>query len=154
MELSERIQQDLVAAMKARAELQLATLRMMKTAVKNLQIELGRAPTDAEVQQVLGTLIKQRQDSAQQFLDGGRAELAEREKAEIVVIEGYLPRALSLADIEQTVRETIASTGASSPGDMGMVMKSAMAHFQARQQRVDGKQVSETVKRLLSAGKP
>lgn len=151
MSLSERIQQDMVAAMKARTELRLSTLRMMKTAVKNREIEHRRSLEDQEVQQVLATLIKQREDSASQFLAGGRAELAAKEKAEITIIEEYLPRSLSAAEIEATVRAAIAETGAASAKDMGMAMKAAMARFQAAQQRVEGKLVSETVKRLLTS---
>lgn len=150
MPLSERIQQDLVAAMKGRDELRLATLRMVKTAIKNREIELRHPLDDAQTAQVLATLIKQRDDSATQFLAGGRAELAERERQEIGVIEEYLPKALSPAEVEAGVRAAIAATGASSAKDMGAVMKAAMAEFQARQQRVEGKLVSETAKRLLS----
>lgn len=150
MPLSERIQQDLVAAMKGRDELRLATLRMVKTAIKNREIELRHPLDDAQAAQVLATLIKQRDDSATQFLAGGRAELAERERQEIGVIEEYLPKALSPAEVEAGVRAAIAAIGASSAKDMGAVMKAAMAEFQARQQRVEGKLVSETAKRLLS----
>ncbi len=149
MGLSERIQQDLVAAMRERAELRLSTLRMMKAAIKNREVEARRSLEEAEIQQVLGTLIKQREDAAAQFAAGGRAELAAKEKEEIGIIEGYLPRALSAEEIEATVRAAIAESGARSAQDMGKAMKAAMARFQAAQQRVDGKQVSEAVKRLL-----
>lgn len=149
MGLSERIQQDLVAAMRERAELRLSTLRMMKAAIKNREIEARRSLDEAETQQVLGTLIKQREDSAAQFLAGGRAELAAKEKEEIGIIEAYLPRALTAEEVEATVRAAIAECGANSAKDMGKAMKAAMARFQAAQQRVDGKQVSEAVKRLL-----
>lgn len=154
MGLAERIQHDLMAAMKQRdlpgAEVRLATLRMMKAAVKNRQVEVRHEPDDAEVQQVLTTLIKQREDAATQFAAGGRPELAERERAEMVVIEAYLPPALGADDIEAEVRAAIASIGASSPKDMGAVMKAAMARLHARGARVDGKQVSEAAKRLLA----
>lgn len=156
MSLSERIQHDLVAAMKGREELRLATLRMVKTAVKNKEIELRRPLDDAEAAQVLVTQIKQREDAATQFQAGGRAELAQRERQEIVVIEEYLPKALSAADVEAGVRAAIASiaagsaSGTAGPKDMGAVMKAAMAEFQARQQRVDGKLVSDLAKRLLT----
>ncbi|HUX67558.1 MAG TPA: GatB/YqeY domain-containing protein [Terriglobales bacterium] len=149
MGLSERIQQDLVAAMRERAELRLSTLRMMKAAIKNREVEARRSLEEAEIQQVLGTLIKQREDAAAQFAAGGRAELAAKEKEEIGIIEGYLPRALSAEEVEATVRAAIAESGARSAQDMGKAMKAAMARFQAAQQRVDGKQVSEAVKRLL-----
>lgn len=150
MGLSERIQQDMVAAMKERQELRLSTLRMVKAAIKNREIELRRALEESEVQQVLATLIKQREDAAGQFQAGGRPELAAKEKEEIAIIEGYLPRALTAAEIEATVREAIRESGATSAKDMGKAMKAAMARFQAAQQRVEGKLVSETVKRLLT----
>jgi uncharacterized protein len=150
MGLSERIQQDMVAAMKEREELRLSTLRMVKAGIKNREIEQRRALDDLEVQQVLSTLIKQRQDAAEQFLAGGRAELAAKEKNEIAIIEGYLPRPVAAEEVEASVRAAIAECGASSAKDMGKAMKAAMARFQAAQQRVDGKLVSETVKRLLA----
>jgi uncharacterized protein YqeY len=150
MSLSERIQQDLVAALKGRDELRLATLRMVKTAIKNREIELRHPLDDAQAAQVLTAQIKQRDDAAAQFQAGGRAELAERERQEIGVIEEYLPKALSADQVEAGVRAAIAATGATSPKDMGAVMKAAMAQFQANQQRVDGKMVSDLVKRLLT----
>ncbi len=150
MSLTERIQQDMVAAMKQHAELRLSTLRMAKAALKNREIELRRPLEEAEAQQVFASLIKQRDDAAVQFAAGGRPELAAKEREEIAILESYLPRALSAQEIEAAIRAAIAETGASSPRDMGKAMKAAMAHFQANQQRVDGKQVSETVKRLLT----
>ncbi|MGH7914608.1 MAG: GatB/YqeY domain-containing protein [Candidatus Binataceae bacterium] len=150
MSLSERIQTDLVAAMRARSELRLSTLRMVKAAIKNREVDLRRPLEEPEAQQVLGTLIKQREDAAGQFEAGGRPELAAKEKAEIVIIESYLPQQLSAAEVETAVRAAIAGSGARGPKDMGAVMKATMAGFQAAQQRVDGKLVSETVKRLLA----
>lgn len=152
MGLSEKIQQDLVTALKAKDELRLSTLRMVKSAIQYRAVEALHALDDAEVQKVLGTLIKQRQDAAEQFAAGGRPELADKERKEILIIEEYLPKALSADEIEATVKAAIADTGAAAPGDMGKAMKAAMARFQAAQQRVDGKQVSEAVKRLLSGG--
>ena len=152
MGLSEQIQQDMVAAMKAKEELRLSTLRMVKSAIQYRSVEAMHPLDDAEVQKVLGTLIKQRQDSAEQFTAGGRPELADKERREITIIEEYLPKALSPAEIEATVRAAITETGAAKPADMGKAMKAAMARFQAAQQRVDGKLVSEAVKRLLSGG--
>lgn len=149
MSLAERITQDMTTAMKAREELKLSTLRMVKTAIKYREVERGHALDDNEVMQVLATQIKQREDSAAQFEQGGRPELAEKERAERVIIESYLPRALSSAEIEATVRAAIAETGAREPKQMGAVMKAAMAKFQAAGQRADGKLVSETAKRLL-----
>lgn len=154
MSLADRITQDMTAAMKARAELRLSTLRMVKTALKNREIERRHPLDDAEAQQVLTTLIKQREEAAAQFTAGGRQELADKEKAEIGIIEGYLPRALTGDEIEQGVRAAIAESGAQGPKDMGVAMKAAMARFQAAGQRADGKQVSEMVKRLLAAVPP
>lgn len=151
MTLSEQITQDLTTAMKARDELRLSTLRMVKSALKNREIEFRRPLEEAETQQVLSTLIKQREDAMTQFLAGGRPELASKEKAEKEIIEAYLPKAATPEAVEATVRAVIAETGASSVKDMGAVMKAAMARFQAAGQRVDGKLVSETVKRLLGA---
>ena len=151
MGLTEQVQQDMVAAMKARSELRLSTLRMAKAALKNREIELRHPLDDAEAQQVFASLLKQRDEAALQFAAGGRPELAAKEREEIAILESYLPRALSVAEIEAVVREAIAETGASSARDMGKAMKAAMARFQANQQRVDGKQVSESVKRLLAS---
>jgi len=151
MNLSERIQADMVAAMKERSELRLSTLRMMKAAVKNREIEQRHGLDDPGVQQVLATMIKQRQDSAAQFSAGGRPELAAKENDEIAIIEAYLPQALSGAEIEAGVRAAIAEVGATSAKDLGKVMKAALARFQAGQQRVDGSAVSEAARRLLGA---
>lgn len=150
MPLAEQIQSDLVAALKAHDELRLSTLRMMKSAIQYRKVETGHDLDDAEVHKVLGTMIKQREDSAEQFTAGARPELAAKEKAEIVIIEGYLPRALSPEEVEATVREAIAETGAASPKDLGKAMKAAMARFQAQQQRVDGKLVNAAITRILS----
>lgn len=150
MGIADQISQDMTAAMKARVELRLSTLRMAKTAIKNREIERRRPLEDAEVQQVLSTLIKQREEAAVQFSAGRRQELADKEKAEIGILEAYLPRSLSAAEIEAVVRAAIAESGATGPKDMGTAMKTAMAKFQAAGQRADGKQVSETVKRLLA----
>lgn len=150
MSLTERISQDMVAAMKAREELRLSTLRMAKTALKHREIEKRHPLDDAETMQVLGMLIKQREDSASQFAQGGRPELAEKEKAEIVILNAYLPQALPADAIEAAVAAAIAATGARSAKDMGAVMKAVMAGFQATGARADGKLVSETVKRKLS----
>jgi uncharacterized protein YqeY len=149
MTLSEKINQDLTTALKARDELRLSTLRMVKAALKNREIEHRRPLEEAEAQQVLSTLIKQREDAMTQFQAGGRPELAAKEKAEKELIEAYLPQAASPETVEATVRAVIAETGASSVKDMGTVMKASMARFQAAGERVDGKLVSETVKRLL-----
>jgi len=148
----ERINQDITAAMKARDEHRLTTLRMVKSALKNKEIDKRAALDDQESMAVLNTLIKQRKDSVEQFTKGGRQELADKEAAEIVLIEGYLPKAAGEEEITSVVRAAISEMGSPSMKDMGTVMKNAMAKFSASGTRVDGKVVSETVKKLLSGG--
>lgn len=152
MSLMEQIQKDIVAAMKAREEHKLSTLRMVKTALKNREIEKMAALDDKEAQQVLSTLIKQRKESVEQFTKGGRQEMADKESAEIGLIEAYLPKAAGEAEIAAGVKASIAEMGAPTMKDMGLVMKNAMARFAAAGLRVDGKAVSEAVKAAL-AGK-
>jgi len=146
----EQIQKDIVAAMKARAEERLSTLRMVKTALKNREIDKMAALDDKESQQVLSTLIKQRKESAEQFLKGGRKEMADKETAEIALIETYLPKAAGEEQIVAGVKAVIAEMGSPTMKDMGTVMKNAMARFATEGMRVDGKVVSEAVKRELS----
>lgn len=149
MTISEQVQKDMVAAMRSREELRLSTLRMVKSALKNKEIE-KRGPLDEkEAQQVLSTLIKQRRDSIEQFQKGGRQELAEKEAAEIVIIEAYLPQALGEQEITATVKATIAEMGSPTMKDMGTVMKNVMAKLQAAGARVEGKTVSDIVKKQL-----
>ena len=148
----EQIQKDITAAMKAREEQRLSTLRMVKTALKNREIEKMAPLDDKESQQVLSTLIKQRKESIEQFLKGDRKEMADKEAAEIVFIEAYLPKAASEEQIVAGVKEVIAEMGAPSMKDMGTVMKNVMARFSGAGIRADGKQVSEAVKRLLGGG--
>ena len=152
MTLSEQIQKDIVAAMKAREELRLSCLRMVKSALKNREIEKMAPLDDKESQQVLSTLIKQRKDSVEQFLKGGRKQMADREAAEITLIESYLPKAAAEEEITAGVKAAIAEMGSPTMKEMGAVMKNAMARFAAAGMRVDGKVVSEAVKREL-AGK-
>ena len=152
MPLVDQIQKDITTAMKAREEARLSTLRMVKTALKNREIERMAPLDDKEAQQVLGTLIKQRKDSIEQFTKGGRQEMADKEAAEITVIEAYMPKAASEADIAASVKGVIAEMGAPTMKDMGTVMKNAMAKFATQGMRVDGKVVSEAVKKEL-AGK-
>lgn len=147
--LNERIQSDLVAAMRAREELRLSTLRMAKSALKNREIEKRHPLDDQEARQVLASLIKQREESIAQFQQGGRQDLVDKEKAEIVILETYLPRQLSPEEMSAALDEVLAETGAKSAREMGAVMKAAMARFQAQQARVDGKQLSELVRRKL-----
>ena len=150
MTLSEQIQKDITAAMKARDEQRLSTLRMTKTALKNREIEKMAPLDDKESQQVLSTLIKQRKDSIEQFTKGGRQELADKEAAEIKLIETYLPRAAEEEEIVAGVKAVIGEMGSPTMKDMGSVMKNVMARFSAAGMRVDGKQVSEAVKKELA----
>src|SRR5258705_1268521 len=131
MSLTEQIQKDIVAAMKARAEARLSTLRMVKTALKHREIEKMAPLDDKESQQVLQTLIKQRKDSVEQFQKGGRQEMADKEAAEIILIETYLPKAAGDEQVAAGVRAAIAEMGSPTMKDMGTVMKNAMARFNA-----------------------
>jgi len=148
MTKTEQVQQDMVAAMRARDELRLSTLRLMKSALKNKEIEKRGALDEKEELQVFSTLIKQRKDSIEAFEKGNRPELAKKEAEEIVIIEAYMPKAVSGADVIATVKATIAEMGSPTMKDMGTVMKSVMAKFAGA--RVDGKLVSETVKEELT----
>jgi uncharacterized protein len=152
MSLIEQIQKDITVAMKSREEQRLSTLRMVKTALKNREIEKMAPLDDKESQQVLTTLIKQRKDSIEQFLKGGRKEMADKEAAEITLIEAYLPKAAAEEQVVAGVRAVIAEMGAPTMKEMGAVMKNVMARFAGAGVRVDGKQVSDAVKREL-AGK-
>src|SRR6201997_5635241 len=152
MSLIEHIQKDIVLAMKAREEQRLSTLRMVKTALKNREIDKMAPLDDKEAQAVLTTITKQRKESVEQFTKGGRQEMADKEAAEIVQIESYLPKAAGEAEIEAGVKAAIAEMGAPTMKEMGTVMKNAMAKFNAAGMRVDGKVVSEMVKKEL-AGK-
>ncbi|MGZ4839955.1 MAG: GatB/YqeY domain-containing protein [Terriglobales bacterium] len=150
MSLPEQIQQDIVSAMKARDEHRLSTLRMVKAALKNREIEKMAPLDDKEAQQVLTTLIKQRKDSVEQFTKGGRQEMADKEAAEITLIETYMPKAASEDQVVAGVKAVVAEMGAPTIKEMGTVMKNVMARFAGAGIRVDGKQVSDAVKRELS----
>ena len=145
----QKVEQDLVAAMKGREELRLSVLRMMKTALKLKQVELTRPLEDPEVLAVLRTLVKQRHESAEQFRKGGREELASKEEAEIKIVEEYLPAAASDEEIEAAVMAAIADTGASTAKDLGKVRKAAMATLAGK--NVEGKRVSEKARAKLGA---
>ncbi|HEX2598967.1 MAG TPA: GatB/YqeY domain-containing protein [Terriglobales bacterium] len=153
MTISEQIQKDITAAMKAREEQRLSALRMIKTALKHREVEKMAPLDDKESLQVLSTLIKQRKESADQFRKGGRDQMADKEEAEITLIESYMPKAAGEAEIAAGVKAVIAEMGAPTIKEMGTVMKNVMAHFQAASMRVDGKTVSELVKRELSSAK-
>jgi uncharacterized protein YqeY len=149
MGISDQIQKDMVEAMRSRDELRLSTLRMVKSAIKNKEIDKRAPLDDKEAQQVLSTLIKQRRDSIEHFQRGGRQELADKEAAEIKLIEAYLPKALGEEEIAAAVKATIAEMGSPTMKDMGTVMKNAMSKLQATGARVEGKTVSEIVKKQL-----
>ena len=149
MGISDQIQKDLVEAMRSRDELRLSTLRMVKSAIKNKEVDKRAPLDDKEAQQVLSTLIKQRRDSIEQFQKGGRQELADKEAAEIKLIEAYLPKAMGEEEIAAAVKATIAEMGSPTMKDMGTVMKNAMSKLQATGARVEGKTVSEIVKKQL-----
>ena len=149
MSIVEQVTQDMTQAMKARDGHRLSTLRMMKSALKNKEIDKRAPLDDKEAMAVLNTLIKQRKDSIEAFTKGGRQELADKEAAEITIIEGYLPKSLGEDEIAKTVKETIAEMGSPTMKDMGTVMKNSMAKLQATGARVEGKTVSEIVKKQL-----
>jgi len=149
MSISEQIQKDIVDAMRSREELRLSTLRMVKAALKNKEVDKRAPLDDKEAQQVLSTLIKQRRDSIEAFTKGGRQELADKEAAEIKLIENYLPKAMGEEQIAEAVKATIAEMGSPTLKDMGTVMKNVMAKLQATGARVEGKTVSELVKKGL-----
>ena len=150
MSLIEQIQKDITAAMKAREEHRLSTLRMVKTGLKNREIDKMAPLDDKEAQQVLSTLIKQRKESVEQFTKGGRQEMADNEAAEIKIIEAYMPKAAGEDEIVAGVKAVIAEMGSPTMKDMGTVMKNVMARFNSAGARVDGKHVSDAVKRELT----
>jgi len=135
-------------AMRKQDALRLGALRMLKAALMNREVERGRTLDDNEAQQVVTSLVKQRKDSIEQFTKGGRQDLAEKEAAEIRVLEAYLPPAADPGAVERAIVEAIAETGATSVKDMGRVMKAAMAKLAG--QSVDGKTVNELVKQKLA----
>jgi len=135
-------------AMRKQEPVRLGALRMLKAALMNREVERGRALDEAESQQVVAALVKQRRDSIEQFTKGGRQDLADKEAAEIRVLEAYLPPAADPAAIDQAVADAIRDTGATSPKDMGRVMKAAMAKLAGRS--VDGKAVNELVRQKLA----
>ncbi len=147
MPFAEDVNRAITDAMKSRDQARLSTLRMLKTALMNREIERGRALDESESRQVVSALVKQRRDSIEQFVKGGRQDLADKETAEIVILEGYLPPSVDAAALERVVDAAIQSTGATSPKDMGKVMKAVMAELAG--QTVDGKTVNELVRRKL-----
>lgn len=147
MRIRDKVSEDLMSAMKLKEAERLSTLRMMKAAIKNKEVEIRKELEDPQVLQVLMTMIRQRRDSIEQYNKGGRPDLSEKEAAEIKVIEQYMPAAVTEEEIKSVVESVIADTGAISTKDMGMVMKACMARFSGRP--LDGRQVSELVKTKL-----
>ena len=148
MALVEDVNRAITQAMKAKDAQRLVALRMLKAAFMNREVERGRALDENEARQVVSALVKQRRDSIEQFTKGGRKDLADKETAEIVVLESYLPPALDPAELELVVDKAITSTGAASAKDMGKVMKAVMAELAGK--TVDGKAVNEIVRRKLA----
>jgi uncharacterized protein YqeY len=147
MSLRDRLTEDLKQAMKARDQLRMDVIRMIKAAVLNKEVEMKKDLDDAEMSRIMTTMIKQRKESVEQYEKGQRAELAAKERQEISIIESYLPKALSAEELGLTVEAVIRETGASSAKDMGAVMKAVMARLAG--QPVDGKQVSDLVRSKL-----
>lgn len=148
MKLSDRVNADLTAAMKAQDQKRLSALRMLKAAIMNKGVEEGRDLDDAEVLQVVASLVKQRRDSIEQFAKAGRSDLVQKETGEIAVLEQYQPPAASAEEIEAAVTAAIAETGATGPKDIGRVMKAVMPKLAGR--TADGKTVNEAVRRKLA----
>lgn len=150
MGLKEQITSDMTAAMKAKDSARTSTLRMLKAAIVNRRIEKGGELDEEELTKLLRSQAKQRRDSIEQYLKGARNDLAEKETAEIAVIESYLPQAASTDEIEQAVAAAIAETGATSIKEMGAVMKAVMVLLAGK--NPDGRAVSDAVKAKLTAG--
>ena len=147
MSLHDRLSEDLNSAMKSRDQLRMDVIRMIKAAVQYKEVELKQDLDDAGMSRIMTTLIKQRKEAAEQFEKGNRQDLAQKERLEISIIEGYLPAALSSGDLATVVQTVVKETGASSLKDMGQVMKAVMARVAG--QTVDGKLISDLVKAAL-----
>ena len=147
MTFIDRISHDIANAMRAKEPVRLGALRMAKAALMNQEVQKGRPLDEAESQQVMTSLIKQRRDSIEQFRKGGRDDLADKEAAEITTLESYLPPPIDAAGLERLVDEVVSELGASGPKDLGRVMKAVMPRLAG--QAVDGKTVTELVKRRL-----
>lgn len=148
MAITDQIDRDITEAMKARDAQRLSALRMVKTALKMRQSELPSGVDDAEAMKVLSTLLKQRRDAAEAYRAGGRDDLADKEEAEARIVQSYLPASASEEDMARAVEEAVAETGASSPKDMGSVMKAVRGKLEGK--TVDGKALSDLVKSRLS----
>jgi uncharacterized protein YqeY len=150
MGLPDRLTEDLKQAMKAKDQVRMDVIRMVKAALLNKELELKKTLDDAETSRVMTTLLKQRREAVEQYQKAQRQDLADKELREISIIEGYLPKALSPNEIAKIVDDVIRETAASSPKDMGNVMKAVMARLAG--QAVDGKQLSDLVRSKLSTG--
>lgn len=149
MSFSERIQKELTAALKAKDELRLSVLRMLKTALRNREVEKCAALDAADAIAVLRTLIKQRREAVEEYTKAGRPERAVQEEKEIAVLESYLPAAVSENEIKTAIEAAVAETSATSAKDVGKVMKVVMGRFAGK--NVDGKRVNELVRQRLAA---
>ena len=149
MALTDTVNTDITAAMKAKDQARLSALRMLKAAMMNKGVEKGRDLQDAEVLQVVSSLVKQRRDSIEQFAKAGRTDLVDKETAEIVVLETYLPPAATPDQIEAAVAAAIAETGATSLRDVGKVMKAVMPKLAGA--NADGRMINDAVRRKLGA---
>jgi uncharacterized protein YqeY len=147
MPLVDDVSAAIADAMRKRDSARLSALRMLKAALMNREIEKSRPLDDAESRQVVSTLVKQRRDSIEQFTKGGRQDLVDKEAAEIVILESYLPPAVDPAVLERAVADAVAETGATTAKDLGRVMKAAMARLAG--QNVDGKTVNELARKRL-----
>ncbi|MGE0393842.1 MAG: GatB/YqeY domain-containing protein [Vicinamibacterales bacterium] len=147
--LTARVNAEITAAMKAQQAGRLGTLRLIKAAIMNRGVEKNRDLDDAEVLQVIGQLVKQRRDSIEQFAAAGRQDLVDKETAEVAILDEYLPPPASAAEVEAAVAEAVVETGATSPKEMGKVMKAVMVKLAGK--TADGKVVSEAVKARLAA---
>ena len=144
--LADKVRSDMTEAMKAQEKERLSTIRMLQSALKNEQINVGHELSDEEALTVIRKAVKQRQDSIEQYTGAGRTELADKERSEMELLKTYLPPELSEAELEAGIREIIATTGAASKKDLGKVMKEATARFKGR---AEGKKIQEMVARLL-----
>ena len=149
MSLNDQVSADIAAAMKARDSSRLSALRMLKAAVMNKSVEKGRDLADAEVLQVVASLVKQRRDSIEQFANAGRTDLVDKETGELAVLQAYLPPSATPEEIDAAVAEAVAETGATSARDVGKVMKAVMPKLAGK--NADGKAVNEAVRRTLGA---
>ena len=147
MSLLERVTQDIAAAMRQKDQAALSPLRMLKAALMNKEVEKGRALDEAESVQVVNSLVKQRRDSVEQFVAGGRNDLADRERGEIAYLERFLPPVADPAAIDAAIEAAVAETGATTVKEMGRVMKAVTARLAG--QTIDGRAVSEAVRKRL-----